>query len=157
MTSSGTSREPTARAGKFDLIRQWVRNHPAPRFAIIGGLAVVLDVGLLRLLHGTLGVPLLVSTAAAYAVAAVPSFLLNRHWAFRDSSDGVAHQQAGRFMIAIVANLVSTLVIVGSLSWIGVYYLLAKVIAIVINAVGNFFAFRHWVFPASEGRPPDAE
>ena len=62
--------------------------------------------------------------------------------------DGVAHQQAVRFLVSIVVNLFATLFIVGVLTSLGLYYLLAKAMAIVINAIGNFFAYRHWVFTA---------
>ena len=55
----------------------WVRSHPAPRFVAVGGLAVVVDIGLLRLLHGTFGVPVLTATAIAYLASGVPTFLLN--------------------------------------------------------------------------------
>ncbi len=129
-------------------LRLWISSHPAPRFVIVGGIAAVVDVATLRLLHGELGVELLIATALAYLVSGIPSFLLNRHWAFVGGADGVVHQQAGRFLLSIGVNLGATLLIVGGLSWLGVYYLLAKVIAIAINAIGNFFAYRHWVFTA---------
>lgn len=132
-------------AGKSPVVT-WFRTHSAPRFVIVGGIAVFIDVGLLRLLHGDLGVQLLTATGIAYIASGVPSFLLNRYWSFQSGVDGIAHRQFARFFISMALNLLSTLLIVGLLSWLGVYYLIAKLVAIVLNAIANFFAYRHWVF-----------
>jgi putative flippase GtrA len=51
-----------------------------------------------------------------------------------------------RYLSLTVANLLSTVALVGVLHWLGVFYLLAKVVAIAVNAVANFFAYERWVF-----------
>lgn len=137
----GTAADPP-RPG---LVRR-LRSHSAPRFLIAGGLSVVIDFGTLRLLHGGLHVNLVVATTAAFTAAMVPNFTLNRYWSFPTGRQGAAHRQALRYVALIVANLVATDVIVSGLAWAGLYYLLAKLVATAVNAVGNFFLYRHWVF-----------
>lgn len=126
--------------------RRWAVTHPAPRFIVVGGLGAALDVGLLRLLYGSAHMPLLLATGLAYAGAAVPVFFVNRHWSFSTSRDGAVHRQFLRYVSLIVLNLLSTVAIVGVLHWLGVYYLLAKIGAIALNSVANFFVYKHWVF-----------
>lgn len=127
------------------LVRR-LRSHSAPRFLIAGVLSVVIDFGTLRLLHGGLHVNLVIATTAAFTAAMVPNFTLNRYWSFPTGRHGAAHRQVVRYAALIVANLVATDVIVSGLAWLGLYYLLAKLVATAVNAVGNFFLYRHWVF-----------
>ena len=133
---------PPPRAG----VRRWLLTHPAPRFLVSGGLTALVDVGTLAALHSALGAPLAVSTAAAYCVAFAVNFRLSRHWTFSTARQGRAHHQAARYLLLVLVNLAATLAIVTGLSAVGVYYLLAKVISIAVIALGNFFAYRYWVF-----------
>jgi putative flippase GtrA len=126
--------------------RRWLARHSAPRFVIVGCVGAVLDVGLLRLCFGSLGMPLLLATAVAYVGSAGPVFVVNRQWSFGPGSGGPVHRQVLRYLSLTVANLLSTVALVGVLHWIGVFYLLAKVVAIAVNAVANFFAYERWVF-----------
>jgi putative flippase GtrA len=132
--------------GKPRALTRWVLTHSVPRFATVGVLGVVLDVGLLRVFYGAMNIPLLMATALAYLAAAAPIFLLNRHWSFGAGDVGVAHHQLVRYFVALGVNLLSTLAIVGALSALGMYYLIAKLIAIAINAVANFFIYKYWVY-----------
>jgi putative flippase GtrA len=125
---------------------RWLREHPAPRFVVTGGLTLCVDLIALRIAHGTLGVPLAYATAAAFGLAFVVNFTLSRQWAFVSGRDGRAHHQAIRFLILVLINLVTTLAIVTGLAALGLNYLLAKLIATALNAVGNFVAYRRWVF-----------
>jgi putative flippase GtrA len=119
---------------------------PASRFVIVGSLGTALDVGLLRLCFGSLGMPLLLATAVSYVGSAVPVFVANRQWSFGPGGAGAVHRQAVRYLALSVSNLLSTVALVGVLHWLGVFYLVAKVVAIVINAVANFFGYERWVF-----------
>jgi putative flippase GtrA len=117
-----------------------------------GGITLCVDVGSLRILHGSLGVALVPATICAFAVAFVVNFALSRQWTFASGKDGRAHHQMARFLFLVLINLLTTLAIVTGLVALGLNYLVAKLIATALNAVGNFFAYRRWVFAA----PPDA-
>jgi len=43
-------------------------------------------------------------------------------------------------------NLLSTLLITGGLTAIGLMYLIAKLVAAIANVVANFYVYRGWVF-----------
>jgi len=61
-------------------------------YLVVGGLSVVVDIGLLALLHETLGVPLGVATTVAFCTAVVMNFLLNRTAMSSWGSRGLTHR-----------------------------------------------------------------
>lgn len=127
----------------------WLRSHPAPRFVLTGGATFLVDLGCLRLLHGTAGLALAPATLLAFCIAFVVNFTASRNWAFAGTGrDGHVGHQALRYLVLVAANLASTLAIVVGLNALDVNYLWAKVVAAAVNATFNFFAYRHWVFAA---------
>lgn len=123
-----------------------IRSHPAPRFAVVGGISLVADIGTLAVLHGVLHVALLPATAVAFMVSSFINFGFNRQWVFTGGRTGHARKQILRFYALVVLNLLSTLLITGGLTAIGLMYLIAKLVAAIANAVANFFLYRGWVF-----------
>jgi len=123
-----------------------IRSHPAPRFAVVGGISLVADIGTLAVLHGVLHVALLPATAVAFMVSSFINFGFNRQWVFTGGRTGRARKQILRFYALVVLNLLSTLLITGGLTAIGLMYLIAKLVAAIANAVANFFLYRGWVF-----------
>lgn len=123
--------------------------HPAARYLVVGSAVFLVDLGSLRLLHGTVGMPLAAATVAAFCIAFVVNFAASRQWTFAGTARaGRAHHQLARYLVLVGLNLGSTVGIVVGLSHVGLSYLLAKVVAAAVNACGNFFAYRHWVFAA---------
>jgi len=126
-----------------------LRNHPAPKFVIAGGLTFFVDIGSLKLLHGVADVPLAPATIIAFAVAFIVNFATSRQWAFAATArGGHPRRQLARYVMLVAINLCSTVLIVVGFASVGVNYLVAKTVAASINATGNFFAYRHWVFAA---------
>lgn len=124
-----------------------LRQHPAPRFLVTGGATFLVDVGVLKLLHGVVGVALAPATVLAFAAAFAVNFTGSRQWVFATAAkQGAAHRQLVRYLFLVGVNLASTVAIVVGLSGLGLNYLIAKVCAAAVNALGNFFAYRHWVF-----------
>ena len=158
--SDGRRGDEAPRAG---ILPHALRHHPAPRFLVVGfSLTSLLTSGVLKLLHGVLHVGLALSTVVAYAIAFSVNFFASRQWTFKTTALGTkARRQMVRYLVLVGINLCLTLLIVLGLSSVGVPYLLAKVISVCIIAVGNFFAYRHWVFATrpdtikgvSEGNP----
>lgn len=134
---------------RFGLTWRRLRQHPAPRYLVTGGLTLSVDVLSLELLHGVLGVGLVPATIGAFAVAFCVNFSLSRQWAFVASKSGLARRQLARYLALVAVNLVTTVIIVKGLVSVDVNYLLAKLIAAALNATGNFFAYRRWVFVGS--------
>ena len=122
-------------------------------YLVIGGLTVVVDIGLLVLLHESFGVPLGVATTVAFCTAVVVNFLLNRTAMSSWGSRGLT-QHALRYGSLVVANYVITLVVVTTAGHVGNRYLVAKVAVVAASTLWNFLLYRHWVF--SPPRPPSS-
>ncbi|MEU4419563.1 GtrA family protein [Actinoplanes sp. NPDC024001] len=122
--------------------RLW--EHSATRFLLVGGFSYAFDVGLLILLHGVLAVPLAVATSASFLFTLLVNFGLNRIFAFR--STGLVGVALLRYLVLVLVNYVTTLLLVTGLDALGVSYVVAKTVATVGNAVMNYVAYRRWVF-----------
>jgi putative flippase GtrA len=114
-------------------------------YLVVGGFSVVVDVGLLALLHEFYGVPLGVATTVAFGTAVVLNFLLNRTAMSSWGSPGLA-SHALRYGSLVVANYVITLVVVTTAGHVNDRYLVAKVAVVAASTSWNFLLYRHWVF-----------
>ena len=114
-------------------------------YLVVGGLTVVVDIGLLALLHESHGVPLGLATTVAFCTAVVVNFLLNRTAMSSWGSRGLT-QHALRYGSLVVANYVITLAVVTTAGHVGDRYLVAKVAVVAGSTTWNFLLYRHWVF-----------
>jgi putative flippase GtrA len=124
-------------------------------YLVVGGLTVIVDIGLLGLLHELYGVPLGVATTVAFGAAVLLNFLLNRTLMSSSGSSGLT-QHALRYASLVVANYVITLAVVTTAGQVGDRYLVAKVAVVAVSTMWNFLLYRHWVFtpprPTSSNR-----
>jgi putative flippase GtrA len=114
------------------------------RFAMSGGLSVGVDVAALYLLHSLAHLVLAAATVIAYALSLAVNYSLNHAWVFQ--AEGDHRRRLARYGALVALNVGSTLGFVLGLTAVGVYYLLAKLVAVATNAVLNFAGFRFWVF-----------
>jgi putative flippase GtrA len=121
------------------------------RFAVTGGLSVGVDVAVLALLHSAAGVDLVLAASLGYLASLVVNYSLNHAWVFQSSGDH--GRRLLKYGSLVVLNYALTIGVVSGLVRVGVYYLLAKLVVVVINAILNFTLFRSWVFSGSPGEP----
>jgi putative flippase GtrA len=114
------------------------------RFVGVGGLSVGADVVVLVILRSGLHLPLLVATGIGYAVSLLINYSLNHAWVFEAEGDHA--RRVVRYLSLVAFNVASTFAFVAGLTAVGLYYLLAKAVAVAVNAVVNFTGFRFWVF-----------
>ncbi|WP_280263951.1 GtrA family protein [Nocardia wallacei] len=114
-------------------------------FAVINGFTFGVDLLLLTVLHGWLGVVLPVSVTLAYAVAFGLSYLLNRTLNFR--SHAAVGPQVTVYVVVVVVNYLAFILGVSSgLSALGVEYHVARLVAGACEAVFMYSAMRWVVF-----------
>lgn len=116
----------------------------AARFLVVGVLSVVVDTVLLVALRETTPLPLWLATTGAYVAAVAVNFVLNLRWVW--GAQGGLPGRIARYGVLVALNYALTLAIVLGLTDLGVFYVLAKWIAIGVGAVINFVAYRGWVF-----------
>ena len=134
-----SKRAPRPRGGLRALF-----DHSAVRDLGAGGLAFLVDFGLLALLHGVLGVATWLAAALAFVISFAFTYTIQRMFSFGSQ---VPHGPALlKYTLLVAVNTVATAVIVAlvdqsPLSWAG-----GKIIATCVTTVWNYFAYRYWVF-----------
>jgi putative flippase GtrA len=114
-------------------------------FALINGCTFGIDLLLLALLRGGLGLPVPVAFTVAYVLAFGLSFVLNRALNFR--SHAPVGPQAGLYAVAILVNYLAFILGVGSaLTALGVQYLLSRVVAGAFEAAFMYSVLRWIIF-----------
>ncbi len=102
------------------------------------------DVGVLVVLHGVLGISLAVATSLSFVSTLLLNFGLNRAFAFQ--STALVGSSLVRYLVLVLINYGTTLLMVTGLTAAGLLYVVAKTLATVVNAVMNYEAYRRWVF-----------
>jgi putative flippase GtrA len=114
-------------------------------FALINGCTFALDLALLTVLHGWLGVMVPIAVTLAYLCAFGLSFVLNRALNFR--SHAPVGRQAVLYAIAIGVNYLAFILGVGSgLTALGLEYHLSRILAGACEAVFMYSVMRWVVF-----------
>lgn len=121
------------------------------RYLVMGGLSFAFDFGLLFLLYDVASVPLAIATPTAFLASFVVTYTLQRLFAFR-ASDAVAPSVI-RYALLVAANTVLTTGVVALADSLGWSWVVGKIVAVAITTVGNYFAYRHWVFARPKGSP----
>jgi dolichol-phosphate mannosyltransferase len=119
------------------------------RFGVVGASGVVVNQGLLMLLHGSFGAPLLLASIIAIEVSILTNFLLNHVWTWRLSLrvPGLLRRclqyHAAAVMAAFAGNVI---VLMAAVELFGVDYRLANLVGIAVGTVINFTAGELWIF-----------
>jgi putative flippase GtrA len=114
-------------------------------FVVLNSCTFALDLVLLTLLHGWLGVALPIAVTVAYASAFTISYVLNRVLNFR--SHGAVGPQFAVYVVVVVVNYLAFILGVSSaLTTLGVEYHVARIVAGACEAVYMYSAMRWVVF-----------
>lgn len=114
------------------------------RYLVAGGLSFAFDVGLLWVLHDIVRISLPVATPAAFLASFVVTFTLQRMLAFR--AQNAMTVSVVRYAVLVVVNTILTTLIVWGLTELGSAWIVGKTVAVVLTTIGNYFAYRYWVF-----------
>lgn len=117
------------------------------RFAISGAIATGLTIGLLYVFTKYFHIWYLASSIAAFAIATITSFFLQKYWAFKDRRLGVMHKQAAEYLALQIWDLIfNTIMLFVAVSYIHLWYLLAQLCSSFIIAVQNYLVYRAFIF-----------
>lgn len=119
------------------------------RFGVVGLSGVVVNQGLLMLLHGTLGAPLLLSSIIAIEVSILTNFVLNHTWTWRVplGEPGLIRRAVQYHAAAVMAAFAGNVIILmGAVELFGVDYRIANLVGIAVGTVINFTAGEVWIF-----------
>jgi putative flippase GtrA len=116
------------------------------RFGVVGGVGFVVNLAVYALFVHPLGVDYHAAAVAAWLVAVLNNFVLNRHWTF-DARGGQAHAQAMRFIVVSLAAFgVSLLLLTLLVETAGLAKVPAQALAVAASMPFNFVGNKLWSF-----------
>jgi putative flippase GtrA len=116
------------------------------RFGLVGGVGFIVNLVVYSLFVHPIGVDYRVANIAAWLVAVLNNFVLNRHWTF-DARTGKAHSQAIRFLlVSLVAEGFSLLLLTLFVEVAGVAKIPAQALAVAASMPLNFLGNKLWSF-----------
>ena len=120
------------------------------RFGIVGGLGFVVNLAVYTLFVHSAGIDYRAASVAAWVVAVMNNFVLNRHWTF-DARDGRAHFQAARFLVvSLVAEGFSLALLTLFVEGAGIPKVAAQALAVTGSMPLNFLGNKLWSFRSEE-------
>lgn len=139
--------------------------HEALKFGVVGGINTVLNYAVFNALALTVFRDgQLKATVIATAIATFTSYLMNRHWTYRDRPKSAMRREYTLFFLFNATGLLIELGVLGLAKYgLGIHSLLAlnivKTVGLGIGTVFRFWAYRTFVFrvaPAATTPPvPD--
>jgi dolichol-phosphate mannosyltransferase len=129
------------------------------RFGIVGASGIVVNQGLLMLLHGTFGLPLLVSSLIAIETSILSNFTLNSRWTWKVDLGRSLRSWVRKAVQYHAATVVSAfagnvLILMGLVHLFGVDYRLANLVGITVGSGLNYLAGEFWFFRKTPRRVP---
>jgi putative flippase GtrA len=116
------------------------------RFGLVGGVGFVVNVAVYTLFVHAAGVDYHVASVAAWLVAVLNNFVLNRHWTF-EARDGQARFQAIRFfLVSLAAEVFSLLLLTLFVESVGIAKVPAQALAVAASMPLNFLGNKLWSF-----------
>ena len=116
------------------------------RFSVVGGVGFIVNLGVYALFVHPIGVDYRVAAVAAWLVAVLNNFILNRHWTF-DAREGLARFQALRFLVvSLVAFGFSLLLLTLLVESAGMPKVAAQALAVAGATPLNFLGNKLWSF-----------
>jgi putative flippase GtrA len=134
------------------------------KFAVVGTIGAVIDLGTFNLLTIVAGLPALTAQACSFSLAVVSNFLWNRYWTYPDSRNKPVTRQLIQFIVVSVIGLtIRTLIfdrLEDALVWLSAqvlpqnFFVSATVVGhnlslasvIIIILFWNFFVNRFWTY-----------
>jgi putative flippase GtrA len=116
------------------------------RYVYVGTIAAIADISILYMLTEFIGIHYLVSAALAFMAGVVINYTLCTLWIFPGTRFNTAKGFTLFLVIGIVGLALNEIIIYSLVDFVGVWYMLAKVVSTVIVLFWNFFARKKLVF-----------
>ena len=109
------------------------------KFAIVGGIATVIDFVFLYIFREFCHFPVLVSNTLSFCISVIYNYIASVKWVFDVNKEKDAKKQFIIFIVfSVMGLLLNDLIMWISVDFLSIYYLLAKIIATSIVMIFNF-------------------
>lgn len=109
------------------------------KFAIVGGVATIIDFVFLYLFREFCHFPVLVSNTLSFCISVIYNYIASVRWVFDVNKEKDARNQFVIFIVfSVLGLLLNNAIMWITVDFLSIYYLLAKVVATVIVMIFNF-------------------
>jgi len=110
------------------------------KFGVVGFTGLFVDFGITWFTKEKLKVPKYVANAIGFSSAATTNYFLNRIWTFESTNPEIMLEYGEFLLISLVGLLLNTLILYLVVSKVKINFYVAKIFAIGMVTVWNFFA-----------------
>lgn len=122
------------------LIRQFTK------FCFVGLINASIDFIVYLTLTRIFNLYFILANLGSFIIAVTSSFLINKKWTFRDQGK----DQVKKYIKFIITNLIglgiNTTLLYCFVTYLGLYDIIAKILAIILTTFWNFSASKYWTF-----------
>ena len=109
------------------------------KFGIVGGIATVIDFVFLYIFREFCHFPVLVSNTLSFCISVIYNYIASVKWVFDVNKEKDAKKQFIIFIVfSVIGLLLNNAIMLLTVDFLSIYYMLAKVIATAIVMVFNF-------------------
>ncbi len=123
-----------------EICRQFIK------FCLIGLLNTIIDYSIYLFFSRSIGLYFLYANIISISVAMTFSFFANKYWTFQNKDKRLKTQYLKFAAVNVVYFFLNNSILFVLVTYLAVFDLLAKIIAIIIGLSWNFFVNRHWTF-----------
>lgn len=121
--------------------------HEIFRFALSGGIALLVQLAILYLFTSVLGVWYLLSAIVAHACSIILNFMLQKFYVRKNYEMQKIHQQVSFFSLLalgyLVSNALCMYLLVSLFSW---PYMASQFLIVLVLSIGTFYINRYFIF-----------
>lgn len=116
------------------------------KFVLVGGFSAILEFSLLILLVEKVHIEYLISNIVAFAITNIFTYILTKLYVFNSSNNSRTYETLLFTLCLLGGLLVNQVVLWALVEFTPLDYRIAKVVAILVTVVWNFFTRKHLVF-----------
>lgn len=118
------------------------------RYCIGGGFAFLVDLSLLYILTEYVRLWYLYSATLSFVVTAMVNYTIQKYWTFKNSERKIGQQFLSFLIIQVIGLLLNNLTLYIFVEFVGLWYMLAKILAAGLVLIWNYWAGKKFVFKA---------
>ena len=108
------------------------------KFGVVGGLAFLIDYGLLYVLTEFVGIHYLISSVISFTVSLIFNYILSIKWVFDVTKKQTAKEITIFVILSVIGLGINQVVMYAGSDLLHIYYMLTKIVATAIVMVWNF-------------------
>ncbi len=125
------------------MIKKQIRKHKKLidqilKFGVVGGLAFLIDYGLLYVLTEFVGIHYLISSVISFTVSLIFNYILSIKWVFDVTKKQTVKEITIFVILSVIGLGINQVVMYVGSDLLHVYYMLTKIVATAIVMVWNF-------------------